>query len=734
MTFRRTILIVSLLTNLPEVVAADETPAAKRPTDPAASIAPRRPVVPESRDPAITNPIDRLLQPYFDSQNFQPPAVVADRVFARRVFLDVIGVLPTPEELEKFLGDQRPDKRERLVDTVLADRQRYAEHWLSFWNDALRNDYRGTGYIDGGRKQITNWLFTALADNKPYDQFTRELISPTPESEGFVKGIIWRGVVNASQVPPMQAAQHVSQVFLGINLKCASCHDSFVNDWKLTDAYGLAGIFADGKLEVHRCDTPTGEFAPLKFLWPELGAIDANAPRAERLSQLATILTKRENGRFTRTIVNRLWARLLGRGLIEPTDEMDNSPWNRDVLNWLAEDFADHGFDLKQALRNILASRAYQLPSVGAAENAKAAFVFRGPVVKRMTSEQFVDAVGSLTGGWPTPAAVQLAVSATRGDNAPPTEIAAKWIWSDPAAARATSGGRIFLRKSFDIDKLPLQAPCVITCDNQFTLFVNGKQVASSTEWSKPLGLDLKRHLVRGRNVIAVEAINWPDPETKSGLQTRGDNAAGLICLLQLRANVDGTLRVSEPRTRSVRSTEIVSDSTWLWRRGHIAGWEKPKFDTSAWKPAAELGAASLAPWNLTPSLRAALDTHGGGATGVRASLTFADALQTALGRSNREQVVTDRPKAATTLQTLELTNGNTLATQLTRGAQHWLVANPSSPRDLIQQLYATALGRAPSSNELATATELLGEPLITEGVEDLLWVLAMLPEFQLVY
>jgi hypothetical protein len=200
----------------------------------------------------------------------------------------------------------------------------------------------------------------------------------------------------------------------------------------------------------------------------------------------------------------------------------------------------------------------------------------------------------------------------------------------------------------------------------------------------------------------------------------------------QLGAKQTGGLRPPLAKESSIR--EIVSDSTWLWRRGHVAGWEKPNFDASKWKSAPELGAASLAPWNLTPSLLAALNTHGGSGNGVRASLTFADALQTALGRSNREQVVTDRPKAATTLQTLELTNGNTLANQLARGAQHWLGANPTPPGDLIQQLYAAALGRAPSANELATAAELLGEPFTTEGVEDLLWVLAMLPEFQLVY
>ena len=108
----------------------------------------------------------------------------------------------------------------------------------------MRNDYAGTGYIDGGRKAITDWLYKSLVNNKPYDQFVRELIDPSPESEGFSKGIKWRGRVNASQVPEIQFAQNISQVFLGLNMKCASCHDSFIDVWKLDDAYGLAAIIA----------------------------------------------------------------------------------------------------------------------------------------------------------------------------------------------------------------------------------------------------------------------------------------------------------------------------------------------------------------------------------------------------------------------------------------------------------------------------------------------------------
>ena len=186
-----------------------------------APLEPRRPVVPAAAPGSeLTNPIDLVLQPYFSSRGVPAGKVVDDRVYARRVYLDVIGLLPPPAELDAFVADASPDKRPRLVRRLLADNRRYAEHWLSFWNDLLRNDYRGTGYVDGGRKAITPWLFNALETDVPFDQFVRELVTGANGSEGFIKGIVWRGTVNASQTPQMQAAQSISQVFMGINLKC----------------------------------------------------------------------------------------------------------------------------------------------------------------------------------------------------------------------------------------------------------------------------------------------------------------------------------------------------------------------------------------------------------------------------------------------------------------------------------------------------------------------------------
>jgi hypothetical protein len=263
---------------------------------------------------------------------------VSDVVYARRVWLDTVGLLPSPKELQAFKEDRNPEKRAELVRRLLSNNTDYAIHWLSFWNDLLRNDYRGTGYIDGGRKAITPWLLSALEQNKPYQQFAAELVNPSPDCEGFVRGIVWRGVVNASMTPPMQAAQNVSQVFMGTNLKCASCHDSFVDDWTLADSYGLAGIYSEAPLQMAECDKPTGKTARPKFLFEKLGSIDPKATRPERLTRLADLITGRSNGRFTRTIVNRLWARFFGYGIVEPVDVMEKTGWNQSLLDWLAED------------------------------------------------------------------------------------------------------------------------------------------------------------------------------------------------------------------------------------------------------------------------------------------------------------------------------------------------------------------------------------------------------------
>jgi hypothetical protein len=377
-----------------------------------APLRPRRPDVPPAQ-PGLEHPIDRILAAYFASHKVEPPAPLDEVAFVRRIYLDLIGLLPAPSEVDAYLKDPAPDRRARLARRLLEERRAYADHWLTFWNDLLRNDYAGTGYIDGGRQQISAWLYRSLLENKPYDQFVRDLIDPAPEAAGFIKGIKWRGNVNASQVVELQFSQNVSQVFFGINMKCASCHDSFIDRWKLEEAYGLAAIVADRPLELYRCDKATGKKATPAFLWPELGQIDANLPRAGRLGQLARLVTHPENGRFARTIANRLWQRLMARGIVHPVDVMANRPWSEDLLDYLAVYLADNHYDLKKLLEHIVTSRAYQARTVPQEqEPAGADYIFRGPEVRRLTAEQFVDAVWMLTHTAPAKPAAPVALPA----------------------------------------------------------------------------------------------------------------------------------------------------------------------------------------------------------------------------------------------------------------------------------------------------------------------------------
>lgn len=363
-----------------------------------AALEPRLPELPAVEGNRI-HPIDRLVNSYFKQSRQDWPERLEDRGFIRRVYLDILGLVPEPDSIDAFIADNNPAKRNLLIQRLLSRNHDYSQHWLSFWNDLLRNDYTGTGYITGGRFDITNWLYSSLLNNKSYNAIVKELINPSEASMGFIKGIQWRGTINSSQSTEMQAAQNVSQVLLGLNLKCASCHDSFISDWKLEDAYGFANLFADSILQIARCDVPTGKYAESRILYPELGEIDKSLPKNKRLEQLADKLVQPRDGRLYRTLVNRIWAQLFGRGMVEPVDAMDNEPWSQDLLDWLAWEFESSGGDIKKLLYTIISSETYQLKSVSVKEPEMLLakdYKFSGMIRKRLTAEQYADAVGSV--------------------------------------------------------------------------------------------------------------------------------------------------------------------------------------------------------------------------------------------------------------------------------------------------------------------------------------------------
>lgn len=675
---------------------------------------PRRPDLPPTGD-AGEHPIDRILDAYFARHDLEAPPPVDDATFLRRISLDLVGLLPEPEELARFVSDPNPQKREQKIHQLLENDIAYAEHWLTFFNDLLRNDYSGTGFITGGRQQISQWLYDALARNKPFDQFARELIAPpSAASQGFIDGIKWRGSVSAGQTVEIQFAQNVSQAFLGINLKCASCHDSFIDRWTLDHAYSLAAVYASEPLQIHRCDKPLDRHARAGWLFPELGEIAADAPREQRLQQLADLMTHPENGRFTRTIVNRLWYRLMGRGIVHPLDAMQTQPWSADLLDMLAVELSDNGYDLKKILALIATSQAYQSRSDvirSETEAMDADAPFRGPRARRMTAEQFLDAVWQITGAAPDKYDAPVLRGSRDEELIADQQLTGRWIWSAETTQVPADETRVF-RKQFDLDQPLDGGVAVVTCDNEFTLFINGRQVHSGDDWTDPQAVALQSRLQEGRNEIVVVAKNAGNEPNPAGLffQALLHGADGQQVNLQSDASWEWTADIPEPREG---------------RLGRVRG---------PWQSAVVLDGPATWTETIRRPVQQLLASAGeGGLPMVRAALLKNTPLMQSLGRPIRDQIVSMRPGELTTLEAIDLANNQALAETFAQGAQQLAERPWDDPEQFVTYLYRFALSRDPTDQERETLAAHFGSQPSAQEIADALWAVCMLPEFWLV-
>ena len=693
------------------------------------------------KPPALTwnnwsNPLDRFTAHYLAAHGIAEPALVSDSVFARRAYLDVQGLLPPPDDLRAFLADPAPDKRGTLVTRLLADNQKYAEHWISYWNDLLRNDEGITYYSEtAGRKSITDWLLASLISNRPYNDMVAKLLNPTGPSDpdGFLIGVNWRGTVSASQTPALQAAQNTAQVFLGINLKCNSCHDSFISKWKLKDAYGLAAYFsAEEQLQLYRCDIARDEYVSAGFLFPELNLPPASLSAADRRAAAAAIFTDPRNGRIPRTAVNRIWQRVMGRGIVPDVDEMDGEPWSPELLDWLAADFVDHGYDLKHLIATILRSRTYQLSAVPKKGEPEKQFTFRGPEIRRLTAEQFSDAVASITGDWqavasrppaPPGRAGPLIISGAPVDgagrrptpppapapNPPPTVDPAvpvpvppgKYVrgWRIPGSALERALGR------------PIRDQVYSTRDTQATTIqalelVNGETL---THW-----------LWRGARRMLGEL-----PPEPVGLVARQANAG--------RPPIPFDVDISQ----AAKLYLIVQDSLSTAPDKAAPLWMRPEL----------VGAGGVTPLTeLKPVNSSGLREGPAGAGDLRVKLNSVVVYDIA-GKGFT------RFRAAPGHEPVRLSQGENVQARFfvfdrQPGMDRLVPPNPETPlppgpvlktaSEAVDRVYWYALGRAPGAAERRIAEAALrdagqpGKPS-ADGLADLLWSVMMTPEFQLI-
>lgn len=348
--------------------------------------------------------IDRHVQAKLKQFRFHPSGLTTDEEFLRRLYLDVTGLLPSPEQAAAFLEDKAKDRRARLIDELL-DSPDHAAFWATKWADLFRVSTKQIGHP--AVFKYNRWLHASVRDNKPYDQFAREILLATGSTLTQPQGNYFRTAADTSDT-----TETTSQLFLGARIGCAKCHNHPFESWTQNNYYGLSSFFNQiGRKKTNRegeaiiYATHEGEVrhpATDQVMQPWApGAGDLPVkPGVDRRQAFVEWLTSSTNPFFAKVEANRIWANVMGRGIVEPFDDFrdSNPPANAELLEALADDFIANGFDRKDLLRKILNSRTYQTSSKANGFNRDDSRYFSRYTPRRLAAEQLVDALGDLTG------------------------------------------------------------------------------------------------------------------------------------------------------------------------------------------------------------------------------------------------------------------------------------------------------------------------------------------------
>lgn len=350
------------------------------------------------------NYIDELAAAEWKRVGVTPAGAAGDNEFVRRVYLDLIGTLPQPEEVRKFLASGDPERRNKLIDELL-ERPEYVEYWALRWGDLLRGHKRYLG--ERGLGSFTSWVRKSLRENKPLDEFTREVL--TSQGNLYTTGPVAYYFVDST---PEELAETTAQVFLGVRMQCARCHHHPLEVWSQDDYYGLAAFFTrveaknsgdNGRFGGLKSIRALAAPVPNRGLKPEvqprvLGEAVAAPSEPDVRKHLADWIASSQNPYFARNFANRYWSYLIGRGIVEPIDDLraTNPPSNAALLDALAKDFADHKFDVKHLLRTICRSRVYLLAAERAPTRDRDGSLFTHRSLKRLSAEVLLDGVNQV--------------------------------------------------------------------------------------------------------------------------------------------------------------------------------------------------------------------------------------------------------------------------------------------------------------------------------------------------
>ena len=363
--------------------------------------------------------IDDFIDARLVTAKATPAPLTDDHAFLRRVTLDTIGTLPTPEQIDTFLRDPANTRRTNAIDRLLRH-PGWADHWVGYWQDVLAENPGIVKPMLNNTGPFRWWIQESLADNKPMDRFATELIMM--EGSGYYGGPAGFGMASENDVPLAQKAQIVAQAFMGMQMQCARCHDAPYHDFKQRDLFSLAAMLRREPQQVPLSSSiPTNANivvgrivnvtlkpgSKVEPAWPFQQVMTNDVPAGvlrnanDSREKLAALITDPRNGRFAKVIVNRLWKRYLGWGIVEPVDDWETAkPSHPELLDWLARELVTHDYDLKHIARLILNSQTYQreVRPDGSIDKKAEERLFASPARRRMTAEQLVDSLFTAVG------------------------------------------------------------------------------------------------------------------------------------------------------------------------------------------------------------------------------------------------------------------------------------------------------------------------------------------------
>jgi hypothetical protein len=352
------------------------------------------------------NYIDRLVDAKLERVKIQPSAPADDATFLRRLSLDLTGRLPSPETVRVFIADRSRSKRTKMIDALIASPE-YVDHWAVKWGDLLQSSRKYLG--EKGAYEFQHWIREAIASNRPYDVMVRELLTARGSSYDNPAANYFRVTRDAKP-----AMEKTTQVFLGVRMVCAQCHDHPFERWTQNQYYEMSAFFSavgiragfevgeeivfDARSDYEMKHPKDGRVVKPQFMVASHAAPVPDGP--QRRDALAAWLTSKENPFFARAIANRMWSYFLGKGIIDPVDDMraSNPPSNPALLDALTNDFVTHGFDLRYLMRTIVSSRTYQASIVTNEWNATDRDNFSHAIPRRLSAEELMDAVASAAG------------------------------------------------------------------------------------------------------------------------------------------------------------------------------------------------------------------------------------------------------------------------------------------------------------------------------------------------